>query len=751
MAMTRKYGIDLDIGIGYVGFAVALQTGEDSVQVEDAGVRFFASGKIADGRVRKNQERRVYRNLRRVVRRRAHRKDRVKSFLQKIGLLTDAALRLWQEKNGNQNIFSLRLKGLTEKLTAEEITDCIIHICNHRGYSDYYNEEISSKDAGLVKAGLAEFERIFSNSNYRSVADMVLNDEAFKTATSFPDYHNHKNNDRYVLIKRAYIRKELLDILHVQAEYYPQLTEGNINFLCDKIVFAQRDFETGPGTENDKLRKFMGYLDSVGKCRFYKEEKRGFKSTVLADVFILINRLSRYKFVDMEGGTIRLPRDVARVILKESLLNAKVSEKWLGAILKRFGISIVSGNEKVKLNDTLKTLKILKSALDTSGYNYQELISEERFVLECPSKLQKLSLLLSENVTPKRRNKVLKEAGWNEQLCQKLLYSNFGGTVNVGERYMTEAINAFMEGENYCTFKARLLRERRLAYNKVKSQAEHKHKTLPALTKNVDEEIMHDVVMFKTINETRKVINAIIGRYGSPRYINIAAGNFINRYIANYLETNLLFDEACERNVRVAKSNIATKIYKTWSNGEMCEGYDRQPLISYKQNKKFQGKLTDDNPVPKSKCKDSSIVKLDARGNENVLSANKYYCVEIYKDNDNRTVLRGIRYVDLKKQDKKLYLNIPYPKNYREHMMYLFTNDYLRIFDDNGNLKLEGWYRSVRAITRSLLNVRSITGDKDIAYYVTRKDVFKKYYVDVLGKLGGEVKSFKPLTLLEEK
>ncbi|MBQ7318502.1 MAG: hypothetical protein IJW91_06255, partial [Phascolarctobacterium sp.] len=103
------------------------------------------------------------------------------------------------------------------------------------------------------------------------------------------------------------------------------------------------------------------------------------------------------------------------------------------------------------------------------------------------------------------------------------------------------------------------------------------------------------------------------------------------------------------------------------------------------------------------------------------------------------------------KQDKKLYLNIPYPKNYREHMMYLFTNDYLRIFDDNGNLKLEGWYRSVRAITRSLLNVRSITGDKDIAYYVTRKDVFKKYYVDVLGKLGGEVKSFKPLTLLEEK
>lgn len=748
--MTRKYGIDLDIGIGYVGFAVTLQTGEDNAHVEDVGIRLFSSGEIADGRVRKNQERRVYRNLRRLVRRRAHRKDRVKSFLQKVGLLTDAALRLWQEKNGNQNIFALRLKGLTEKLTAEEITDCIIHICNHRGYSDYYNEEISSKDAGLVKAGLAEFEERFQAGRYRSVADMILNDEAFKTATSFPDYHNHKNTGRFVLIRRAYVRKELLDILYSQAKYYPQFTAENINFLCDRIVFAQRDFETGPGTENDKLRKFMGYLDSVGKCRFYKEEKRSFKSTVLADVFILVNRLSRYKFIDAKGEAIGLPRDATHALLKESLLNARASTKSVKTILKTFGIEVRSDRNKVKLDDTLETLNVLKEAMEASGYSYQELISEELFTLERPSKLQKLSVLLSENITPKRREKVLKEAGWNKILCQKLLYSNFGGTVNVCDRYMTEAINAFLDGEVYGNFKVRWLRERRLADKKLKLKLERKHKILPAFTQKVDEEIMQDVVAFKTINEARKVINAIVRRYGSPSHINIAVTNFITKYFANYLEGNLLFDSSDDKHVHMAKSNLATKIYKAWSNGEKCEAYDKQPLISYKQNKKFQGKLTDDNPIPKVKRKASSIVKMDSNGNENVLSANKYYCVEIYKNKDNKTAFRGLRYVDFKKKGKKLYLAVPYPENYKEHVMYLFTNDYIKIFDAKENLKFEGYYRSVRAVTRSLLNVRERNSLMDIAYYVTKKDVIKKYDVDILGKLGGEVKSSAPFMLLED-
>ena len=85
------------------------------------------------------------------------------------------------EQNGNQNIFAVRLKGLDAKLTPEEIADCIIHICNHRGYREFYEEESTDKEAGVIKQALAEFEQRFQDGNYRSVADMILHDEVFKT------------------------------------------------------------------------------------------------------------------------------------------------------------------------------------------------------------------------------------------------------------------------------------------------------------------------------------------------------------------------------------------------------------------------------------------------------------------------------------------------------------------------------------------------------------------------------------------
>ena len=81
--MTRKYGIGLDIGIGSVGFAVISRTNREDARIEDLGVRLFDSGETNDHKARKSQERRAHRSVRRLIRRRAHRKDRVKKFLQK--------------------------------------------------------------------------------------------------------------------------------------------------------------------------------------------------------------------------------------------------------------------------------------------------------------------------------------------------------------------------------------------------------------------------------------------------------------------------------------------------------------------------------------------------------------------------------------------------------------------------------------------------------------------------------------------
>ena len=66
----RKFRIGLDIGIGSGGWAVISYTNREDARIEDFGSRIFVSGELNDGRARTSQERRVFRGVRRLERRR---------------------------------------------------------------------------------------------------------------------------------------------------------------------------------------------------------------------------------------------------------------------------------------------------------------------------------------------------------------------------------------------------------------------------------------------------------------------------------------------------------------------------------------------------------------------------------------------------------------------------------------------------------------------------------------------------------
>lgn len=1042
--MERKYGIGLDIGIGSVGYAVISRTNNLDARIEDIGVRLFDSGENIRQKASNAQERRGYRSTRRLLRRRKHRKERIKKFFLKIKLMNEMQLKAWQEQNGNQNVLQTRIKGLNEKLTPEEILDCIIHICNRRGYREFYGDDSKKDNADKdelqkIEGGLANFDEIYQSGGYKSVAEMLINAPVFKTETSFADYRNHKNAKRYILIKREFVKKELEDILNKQSEYYPQLTANNIRIICDDMVFAQRDFETGPGNEDDKTRRFMGFIDSIGQCMYYKDEKRAYRSTVIADIYALVNCLLQLSFVNTETGEILLPENVAKEIIDTALVNASITENDIKNILKQNKLEMRKpGKLEVTVPDTIRTLKTLKAVLTNAGYKYEELIKENQFDINNPSKLHQLCLLLSENITPARRIRALKAKGWNEKLQKEVIRKKFGGTASVCEKYMVEAIEAFKRGETYGNFQARMLKEREDALPDIEKQ-----KYLAPFDKKVDEELVKNTVVFKAVNETRKILNELIRKYGSPEYINIEVaddlgrsfkerakiikrindnkkekdkianklielglrkegevkpfdieryrlweeqegkdlytgevipvekilsgiydvdhivpfslilddtlqnkalvnlgvnrqqkgqqvplgylssadkedylkrvntlfkkkkisikkykyltlsnlyGNrdllsewksrnindtrYITRFLVNYLSANLLFNSDKAKNVFGVKGIITSRMRRLWLNKKtwgdeqknrdnnlhhaadaivianltpayleiasdkikldriykdyhkrisdeyltylgkavnkmvkyygfnkeyteklLATPYSRVPamirniadevdirlwdnslefykdvseeqfyknvkafykddavfadsikpvLVSYKQNKKYQGKFTKDNPLKKNETDGAYIKKVDSFGNANVLDTKEYYCAELYKNNKNQTILRGIRYVDLKKKNKKLYLITPYPEDYQEHIMYLFANDYIKIFDNIGNIKFSGYYRGIKNSKANRIycknNNCNLMEDKTIG----KKDVVKKYYVDILGKIGGEIKCSVP-------
>ena len=171
-------------------------------------------------------------------------------------------------------------------------------------------------------------------------------------------------------------------------------------------------------------------------------------------------------------------------------------------------------------------------------------------------------------------------------------------------------------------------------------------------------------------------------------------------------------------------------------------------LVSYKQNKKYQGKVADDT-LYKNEEK-GYYKKVISDNNKSILDARNYYCLELYKNIDDSISLRGIRYVDLKKQYKKLCINVPCPKDYKNHIMYLFSNDYIAIFDKNNNLKFNGYYKGLKSVNNRFIYVKNNNSNLSEYKTIGKKDIIKKYYVDILGKIGGEIKCSVPFLSLKD-
>jgi len=133
--------------------------------------------------------------------------------------------------------------------------------------------------------------------------------------------------------------------------------------------------------------------------------------------------------------------------------------------------------------------------------------------------------------------------------------------------------------------------------------------------------------------------------------------------------------------------------------------------------------------------------------NYTMLGKLKYYCVEIYQDIKGTNRCRGIRYIDLVKKDKKLYLKEKEPPTgYEKHIMYLFAGDYVEAFDGKGACYLRGTYCSVAEIKAQRFCFKCGNAVDPIRIAVKTKGVIKKYSVDLLGHKGGEIKCSVPLS-----
>ena len=539
----RQYRFAFDIGIGSCGWAVVSENETGNRRIEDAGSRIFDSGEMKEGKDRKSQKRRSFRGVRRVLRRRKHRKELLKNYIRNIQFMSDYEIRCACE-NPTDKVLPVKVKGLDEKLTKAELLQVLIHACNHRGYKDFYDvvdtdEKASAKEEEEKKnqAAANRLDRLFAESHCRTISEYLCQ-HCTIPGTDRIDYRNrfYKNENR-IIIRRKHVENEVRMILEKQREWYPELTDEKIEEIMNKI-FKQRDFEEGPGKSDDSYRRYTGFLESLGYCRFYPEERRGFRNTVLGDVYAAINALSQYRYVQTDTGEAKLTKEAACRMISYVLKEGSITHTQAAKLLKPLGL-VVYGNTEVDktLTKSFRFLKEIKKIAENCHVKWDTLLMKTdvtEYVEEKMSLLNQIGMECSKNQTPHRKEDALKilQKKWGKTNLPSTFWNalkqhKFSGTSSVSYHHMKDAIEAFLNGDVYGNFQW----SRQEELNEKNESQRERFLSSQVLLK--DEDVKDNPVVLRSINETRKVLNCLIRLYGSPAEIHVEVADDVAR---SYLE-----------------------------------------------------------------------------------------------------------------------------------------------------------------------------------------------------------------------
>ena len=326
------YKIGLDLGVGSVGWAT-LETDENGqpVKILELSSRIFDKAENPKDGSSLALKRREARGTRRRIRRRRHRRDRVLSLLENYDIITKAEVRkMYNEKNYRveKNVYELRVEGLDTILTSKELARVLISLVKRRGYkSNSKSEEVKNKDIGKLLTATIENEKVMKENNYRTVAEMYLNDSRFSENVNGLNILKIRNttNDYKSTVKREDLVKEIKLILEKQKELNPKITDEFIDKYLE-IFESQRAFDEGPGGNSpyggNQIEKMLG------KCTFEKNEPRAMKASYTFEYFKLLQDINHIKLeyieeVDGKRKNVSVPlnkeqRDIIINIAKKS-------------------------------------------------------------------------------------------------------------------------------------------------------------------------------------------------------------------------------------------------------------------------------------------------------------------------------------------------------------------------------------------------------------------------------------------------
>lgn len=467
------------------------------------------------------------------------------------------------------NVWQLRVKALQCKLERAEFAAVICHLVKHRGYLSTRKSERKNADAetGKMLKGVTENAKLLENKEYQSPAEIAV--YTFRNHNGQPQYRNKQvpkkdkdgnikyDKDGKMEKKGSYLHTfNRLDLENeLQLIFERQKSFGNEyadKALCQKIKHILHYQK--PALQGDALKKMWG------KCSVYPSELRAPKASYSGERFVWISKLNNLK-INNKSLT-----EEQRLLLKE--LPFEQSKLTFTQVRKKLGLT-----ENATFNlcryvyDKDKTAEEnLKKSEDATLFEakffhevkkaYKDLPNEWGCLKNNPAKLDQIGEILAFYKEDKDRKQALidtKYQSFTNEVCKSGLQSN-QSEVSTSEAKLRQHLGGFSKNEIEAILELNFDKSLNLSLKAIgeilpfmedglrydeactqvfgnhygRSKNKQAHDKLPIIDKK-DSDTPNNPVVYRTITQARKIINAIIAQYGQPFRVHIEMGRDLGK------------------------------------------------------------------------------------------------------------------------------------------------------------------------------------------------------------------------------
>lgn len=512
--MSLRYTLGLDIGIASVGWAV-LEDNIDGepIKIERLGVRIFDKAEQPKTGASLAEPRREARGQRRTIRRRRHRKDRIKQLIQQNGIMTRVEMaEMFEHSQFETSVYELRVQALERALTKQEFVRVLIHLAQRRGYkSNSKSEEAKDKENGKVKIAISENKQCMEENGYRTIGEMLLKDDRFwecnPDGTKIFVPHNHPDDYR-TTVERSMVEDEIRLIFSRQHALGVSYATSEFEEAYLEIWGSQRNFDEGPGGKSpyggNMIEKMLGH------CTFEKDEPRAAKGSYSAEYFRLLQDVNHLRLVKNNGESCALTREQKQIYIDLVMKSAAASYAQLRKKLElsndisfnmlRYGSDEIGKVERKKLGH-MKFYHEMRKALNTVQKDAISTVSWEQ--------RDEIARILLCYKSDDKRKAQLEKLDIPREFIPALLTLSTSKTAHLSVKALRKLIPYLEKGMTY----AEACKE---VYGEQKSSVTKKNKL-----SLFDIEPINNPVVRRAVSQTIRVINAIVREYGAPEVVRV--------------------------------------------------------------------------------------------------------------------------------------------------------------------------------------------------------------------------------------